>query len=109
MTNRSDIFRHARSVRNQGRDDDNLQWLTHDKLGYNYRMSELNAALGVAQMRKIEWIVTKRAELAQLYLNKLKEVPDVICPTVLHQPSWFAFVVRVPEKVMDKLITQMHE
>jgi perosamine synthetase len=105
----------CRSLRNQGRpassmeawpDEDNIDsesagnvgsWLGHERLGYNYRLSEIHAALGVAQMRRLDSIIEQRQRVANLYLNKLLGVSQVIVPTV--EPgaelSWFVFVIRL--------------
>lgn len=74
-------------------------WLSHERLGYNYRMAELNAALGVAQMRRLDEILAKREHVAKAYMERLLDLhsPDLILPTV-HEDSrmsWFVFVVRL--------------
>ena len=51
-------------------------WLSHERLGYNYRMDELSAALGVAQMSRIEGIIAKREHVAAMYAERLARVPD---------------------------------
>lgn len=51
-------------------------------LGYNYRMTDIQGALGVAQMKKIDYIITERRKLAELYTLKLQEIPFLIPPHV---------------------------
>jgi perosamine synthetase len=98
----------CRSLCNQGRREsspaDNQDeafanlWLTHDKLGYNYRLDELSAALGVAQMSRIEEILAKRERVAQLYNKRLGQVPGVKLPYIapeVTRMSWFVYVIRV--------------
>jgi len=72
-------------------------WLSHARLGYNFRMSEINAALGVAQMRRFNEIIKSRQRVADLYMRRLMASKDVILPTLLPETdmSWFVFVVRL--------------
>lgn len=72
-------------------------WLLHERLGYNYRLSELHAAVGVAQMRRFDQIIQKRQAVAQMYTQRLLGNPDLILPTMLPESvmSWFVFVVRL--------------
>jgi perosamine synthetase len=88
----------CRSLRNQGRDG--MEWLAHQRLGYNYRMSEINAALGVAQCERIEEILSNRRRVAHEYVNRLMTNPHVILPTLDDQTqmSWFVFVVRLTDQ-----------
>jgi perosamine synthetase len=85
----------CRSLRNQGREG--MQWLAHQRLGYNYRMSELNAALGVAQVQRLDDILESRRQVAQQYIERLMTNRYLILPTIEHvgQMSWFVFVVRL--------------
>lgn len=72
-------------------------WLLHERLGYNYRLSELHAALGLAQVRRLDEIVQKRTAVAAAYMRRLAGVRDVVLPTVDESAlmSWFVFVVRL--------------
>jgi perosamine synthetase len=72
-------------------------WLKHERLGYNYRMPEINAALGVAQMRRLDEIVIQRQRVADLYIRRLMGVSELILPTLEPETvmSWFVFVVRL--------------
>ena len=72
-------------------------WLSHERLGYNFRMAEMNAALGVAQMRRIPEILAKRQRVAEMYMSRLMDSHDVILPNVHEQStlSWFVFVIRL--------------
>ncbi len=93
----------CRSMRNQGRAIPPASgggapaWLSHERLGYNFRMAEMNAALGVAQMRRLDEIIIKRQRVADMYMSRLMANHDVILPTVhdLTRMSWFVFVVRL--------------
>jgi perosamine synthetase len=90
----ADLFR---SLRNQGRDVFDA-WLNHTRLGYNYRMDEMSAALGVVQVRRIEELLTKRALVASWYNERLAgeeliEMPSIVPATT--RMSWFVYVVRI--------------
>jgi perosamine synthetase len=94
-TNDPHIAELCRSMRNQGRDTDGA-WLRHVLLGYNYRLSELHAALGLAQLERIDALLSARAEVARRYsellsgqhqLHLLEDQPGM-------KRSWFVYIVR---------------
>jgi len=89
----ADLFR---SLRNQGRDKFD-EWLNHSRLGYNYRMSELNAAVGVVQMRRLDELLDKRQAVADRYSELIAELEGVsplkVVPNTSRM-SWFVYVVR---------------
>jgi perosamine synthetase len=100
VTNDEKIAKLCQSLRNQGREE-NGSWLCHKHLGYNYRMSELNASLGVIQMERIEEILNKRQRVAELYNQRLSEIKGVKIPYTGPNVkiSWFVYVIRIdPEK-----------
>lgn len=72
-------------------------WLHHERLGYNYRLSEVNAAIGVGQMRRLDEMLMNRQRVADLYIKRLMGVKDLILPTLMPETvmSWFVFVVRL--------------
>jgi perosamine synthetase len=72
-------------------------WLRHERLGYNFRLSDLNAALGVAQMRRLDEMLEKRMRVARMYVERLSAHPAVVLPTIEADAvmSWFVFVVRL--------------
>lgn len=72
-------------------------WLRHERLGYNYRLSEISAALGVAQMQRFQEIVGKRQEAARMYYERLAGHSQLMLPTIEDETSmsWFVFVVRL--------------
>ncbi len=88
----------CRSIRNQGRDAGG-GWLTHARLGYNFRLSELNCALGIAQMSRVDEILSKRAQVAKWYRQRLGDEDRLVfnrChPDV--EMSWFVMVVRLAD------------
>lgn len=106
----------CRSLRNQGRpipvsvggdaaaapsDTPGLgSWLEHERLGYNFRLSEINAALGIGQMHRLDEIIERRQQVAAMYMRRLLGHPDIILPTVdpMVSMSWFVFVVRLSDR-----------
>ena len=97
------VTRHAewdvlfRSLRNQGRDVFD-GWLTHSRLGYNYRLDELSAALGAVQIARLEAILEARARVAAWYDERLAGLDGVTLPATASwttRASWFVYVVRV--------------
>ena len=101
-----------RALRNQGRAPGDT-WLQHSYLGYNYRLDELSAALGLVQMRRVEELLAKRAQVAEWYHERLTgepklELPEVIPSTTLM--SWFVYVIRLAEGIdRDAFIHRMAE
>jgi perosamine synthetase len=87
----------VRSLANQGRSDTG-DWLEHDRLGFNYRMDEMSAAVGVAQTERLTEILAARAQVAQRYGRLLAGIPGVElpCPDLAgDRRSWFVYVVRL--------------
>ncbi len=85
-----------RSLRNQGRDDSGT-WLRHIRLGYNYRLDEMSAGLGLAQVRRLDQLIEKRAHVAKSYRSRLTDVEGVQVPYIAPETtrmSWFVYVVR---------------
>jgi len=97
VTDRADWADLFRSLRNQGRDVFDA-WLNHTRLGYNYRLDEMSAALGLAQMGRIDQLLAKRAQVAAWYNQRLADLELVERPTVVRETtrmSWFVYVVRI--------------
>ncbi|MFP3852902.1 MAG: DegT/DnrJ/EryC1/StrS family aminotransferase [Anaerolineales bacterium] len=97
VTDRQDWADVARSLRNQGRDQGDA-WLDHSRLGYNYRMTELSAALGVVQMERLETLLQAREKVAGWYQTRLEGVAGVTPPQVLagtDRMSWFVYVIKL--------------
>ena len=91
------LARRIRALRNQGRypTDD---WFQHTELGYNYRISEINCALGLAQMTRLKEILLKREAVASAYDQRLQPYTDLILPALAlpaGRISWFVYVVRL--------------
>ncbi len=102
VTNRPDWHELFRSLRNQGRDVFDA-WLSHSRLGYNYRLDEMSAALGAVQLSRLDELLSKRARVAGWYSDKLSnhqeliEVPVVASSTT--RMSWFVYVVRLAHRI----------
>ena len=87
-----------RSERNQGRAVD-MGWLDHDRLGFNYRLSDLAAALGVAQVEKLDSLLERRAAVARMYGERLAGIEGLRTPIAgrgSELRSWFVYPVRLP-------------
>lgn len=95
VTDDPEIAANCRSMRNQGRSA-NPMWLEHERIGFNYRMDEISAALGNAQMHRLEEILAKRAGVARKYHQKLAGIPGLLLPNggLPVQNSWFVYVLR---------------
>ncbi len=104
----------CRSMRNQGRDAMG-GWLEHTRLGFNYRISEINCALGLAQLQRLDEIMARRAERAAWYREILAEEPRVVLQRVRPEVevSWFVFVVRLSDDYTaadrDRLLAALRE
>ena len=98
-THSEEEARLLRSLRNQGRADSG-GWLDHARLGFNYRLDEIRAALGLVQLEKLPEILDRRAAAAARYEELLGDVPGLglLCPDDdEHTRSWFVYVVALPE------------
>jgi perosamine synthetase len=102
----------ARSERNQGRGED-MDWLGHERLGFNYRLSDVAAALGVAQLERLDGLLADRERVAGLYGERLAGVEGLDLPVPgrgLERRSWFVYVAQLPEDVdRDAVIGSLAE
>ncbi|MEM0915690.1 MAG: DegT/DnrJ/EryC1/StrS family aminotransferase [Planctomycetota bacterium] len=99
----------CKALRNQGRPEKPVSanadgtatgsWLHHEMLGYNYRLSEIASALGVAQMDRLDEMLAERRRVANEYTKRLMDWPDVSLPSIPagneDAMSWFVFVVKL--------------
>jgi perosamine synthetase len=109
VTDNEDWANLFRSLRNQGRDVFDA-WLNHTRLGYNYRLDEMSAALGLVQIQRIEDLLKKRTQVAGWYNERLAgtellERPQIVSTTT--GMSWFVFIVRIKSPANRKQV--MHE
>jgi perosamine synthetase len=89
------------SERNQGRAPD-MDWLDHDRLGFNYRLSDVACALGLAQLGRLDDLLARRAAVADAYRAALAGIEglDLPCPDAGGaRRGWFVFVVQLPHGV----------
>ena len=99
-----------RSLRNQGRSAD-MQWLQHERLGYNYRLDEMSAALGLAQLERIDFLIRERQKIAKQYHTLLFRHSHAIQPLAVapgNTNTWFIYPILLPrgisrEKVMARM------
>jgi perosamine synthetase len=100
VTSNGEIATKIRALRNQGRYNTD-DWFQHSELGFNYRLSEMQCALGVAQMKRIESMLKQRETVARTYHQLLETCGDVILPIASipqGRISWFVYVVRLQER-----------
>lgn len=102
----------CKSLRNQGRDS-NGDWLENKRLGYNYRLSDINCALGIAQLERIEEILKRREKIASRYnelLGDLAGIPETLDDVTR---SWFVYVVclsdQYSKKDRDKILAELSD
>jgi dTDP-4-amino-4,6-dideoxygalactose transaminase len=98
-THSEEEWRLLRSLRNQGRGDEG-GWLEHVRLGFNYRLDDVRAAIGLGQLEKLDEILLLRREVAARYADLLAGVDgvDLPCPDDDdHRRSWFVYVVTLPD------------
>ncbi|PIR79706.1 MAG: polysaccharide biosynthesis protein [Candidatus Levybacteria bacterium CG10_big_fil_rev_8_21_14_0_10_35_13] len=109
VSNNKKIINLCNSMRNQGRDVYS-DWLGHQRLGYNYRMDEISAALGITQLKKLNRMIEIKRKIAKRYNKNFKNSKEVIVqnPFTRESHSWFVYVIRVPEK-RDSLIEIMQK
>jgi perosamine synthetase len=89
------------SERNQGRAP-NMAWLDHDRLGFNYRLSDIACAIGIAQLGHLDQMLADRAALAGLYREAFADISELELPCVDAggaERGWFVFVVQLPRGV----------
>lgn len=112
LTDKDDWADLYRSLRNQGRDVFNA-WLNHTRLGYNYRLDEMSAALGIAQLSRAEDLLAQRARVANWYNERIDQMQGIDKPHIAEtttRMSWFVYVVRCANDVdRDSLMHYLSE
>jgi FlaA1/EpsC-like NDP-sugar epimerase/dTDP-4-amino-4,6-dideoxygalactose transaminase len=112
VTDNQEIAMLCRSTRNQGRDEDS-SWLRHIRVGFNYRLSELHCALGLAQLNRLPQLLQERKRVAEAYNRALSEIPHLILPVELPEAkrSWFVYPIQLdlttPRTLRDRLILKL--
>jgi len=100
-THSEEEWRLLRSLRNQGRADSG-GWLEHARLGFNYRIDDIRAAMGLGQLEKLGDILAARAAVAARYSELLSGISGLLLPCADdadHERSWFVYVVGLPEGI----------
>lgn len=101
-----------RALRNQGRGTGD-NWLQHTYLGYNYRTTEMSAAIGRVQIGRLDQLLENRKQVASWYAKHLEGLPMVEQPQIVPDTtkmSWFVYVVRIPAEVdRDDVMTELAE
>jgi len=101
VTNNNQYANMMRALRNQGRAPGDT-WLQHTYLGYNYRLDEMSAALGVSQMERIENLLVMRQRVADWYKTNLSKINEIELPTIAPattRMSWFVYVIRLDKSI----------
>ncbi len=89
------------SERNQGRAPD-MDWLDHDRLGFNYRLSDIACAIGIVQIRRTAETIPARARVARAYREALAGIEGLTLPCEdvgKARRGWFVFVVQLPRGI----------
>jgi len=108
VTDNADAAAFMASLRNQGRAVGDT-WLSHTHLGYNYRLNEMSAALGVAQMARFTDLRSSRGQVAEWYNQRLANIPGLSLPYITPQTtlmSWFVYVVHFENLSERERMTQ---
>jgi perosamine synthetase len=98
FTHSEEEWQLARSLRNQGRDYEGGAWFHHVRVGLNYRWTDVQAAIGIAQLEKLDRLLELRAAAAARYGRLLDgvEVEPLCADDAEHRRSWFVYVVALP-------------
>jgi dTDP-4-amino-4,6-dideoxygalactose transaminase len=100
LTSNEKLARKAARLRNQGRDP-SLGWHSHADVGFSYRMSDINCALGISQLARIEDVIARRQKLAEIYDRELARIPEIVRPPLasdVGRISWFVYPVQLTEE-----------
>ncbi len=115
VTDDATVADSARRMRNQGRDPSS-DWFEHAELGYNYRISDINCALGVEQLRRVEGILRLRESVALRYSERLRHESRLLLPEPSidgGRVSWFVYVVRLggrfTREQRDRIVFELRE
>ncbi len=108
LTDDEALYKRLKSTSNQGRSDDGA-WLVHSRLGFNYRLSDVHSAIGVAQLERLSDMMAARSRVAGWYQDRVAEIDGVIPMYEGPQPrSWFVYAPRlVPGTDRDEVIRRL--
>ncbi len=101
VTDDRKIAEMCRIMRNQGRDG---RWLEHPHLGFNYRISDINCALGISQLERIHEVLDRRERVAQMYHERLEGFDSLrtLGSASYRKRSWFVYVVILDDRFTRK-------
>lgn len=112
ITDDDEAATYMRALRNQGRAPGDT-WLDHTYLGYNYRLDEMSAALGVSQLSRFEALINARQQVADWYAQTLGSIPEIELPTLVSSTtrvSWFVYVIRLSPTInRDKFAKRLSQ
>ena len=113
VTHSEEEWRLLKSLRNQGRSYEGGGWFHHVRLGFNYRWTDIQAAVGIAQLEKLDEILERRSEVALRYGELLADVPGIEPPLAddgEHKRSWFVYVVTLADWIdRDGVMADLRE
>ena len=120
-TNREDFAESLRLFRSHGITKDPRRLLKNDgpwyyemqELGYNYRITDIQCALGLSQMKKLERFIARRNEIAMIYNDAFKNIPNILPPPLAGAPrsrhAYHLYPIRVPGKDRKEIFLKLHE
>ena len=113
FTHSEEEWQQLKSLRNQGRAYQGGAWFHHVQVGFNYRWTDVQAAIGIGQLEKLDRLLSLRADVAARYTRLLEgvEVEPLCADDAEHKRSWFVYVVALPagadrDRVMAELRAQ---
>lgn len=106
VTNNHTFAKQLRMLRNHGMDAP----YHHVFLGYNYRMTEMQAAIGLVQLQKLDYIIKRKKEIVKFYNSEFEKIPDITIPfvdpnTTVHGYCFYS--IKVPSNIRNELITEL--
>jgi perosamine synthetase len=110
FTHSEEEWQLLQSMRNQGRDYRGGAWFHHVRLGLNYRWTDVQAAIGIGQLEKLDRLLSLRSEVADRYTRLLDgvEVEPLCADDSDHVRSWFVYVVALPAGVdRDRVMAEL--
>jgi perosamine synthetase len=107
VTNTPQLAAYCRSMRDQGRFD-GKDWIDKVVLGYNYRMTEMQAAIGIEKLKTISKVLSVREKIANEYYANLIKHPGILCPQDLtsSRRSWFAYFIVLKDEQSRQLLKE---
>ncbi len=107
-TSDDDLAEKMRKILNQGQDGR----YNHVMLGYNYRMCDINAALGAVQLTRLDWFIKEKNRITSKYDELLKNINGIATPEIpeyVTQHSWYMYAVQVDEEIRDAVVEKLAE